>query len=482
MLASVVRDKLKEEFQLVHSGISTIQESANGFTETILLNINDVFGMPPVPSVETSFRPPTVDAATQTIPDSTTIIGNAINFANKSSIPAADDGDIGLEPNTGVDGVSNDACEEGVGAKQTSSDDDHLQSPQTENVLESPLDPALVFPNPTFSLGLTQEAVVVNTTDATVNQQIDQEVIDEGNLEVTDAEGDGCRKSKRQKVPTKALMGEYECDKGFLNRARKAVADAIYHGGNIDYSAKFAALMEKLKMPFEITTEKGNIWSNELYDVVQRENQVSAKVMDVLMFHTSSLLRSASSANQHASSVFMDTLFVSQFTKMYTKFSKHAKKESYKFSGSVVEMFTKLPGYADVVRIYFPFYLDKKYWVGICVDCGTWSVTVFDCNISQRTEYMMNKEVRPVALMFPYFLKQVGRQVGTRDCKAMAIERPRTIPQQKELNDSAVSSVLFIQAHAMGGIDACKCITPDVIDSHVERLVVTLYEASVGPL
>lgn len=204
--------------------------------------------------------------------------------------------------------------------------------------------------------------------------------------------------------------------------------------------------------------------------------------MDVLMFHTSSLLRSASSANQHSSSVFMDTLFVSQFTKMYTKFSKHAKKESYKFSGSVVEMFTTLPGYADVVRIYFPFYLDKKYWVGICVDCGTWSVTVFDCNISQRTEYMMNKEVRPVALMFPYFLKQVGTQVGTRDCKAMAIERPRTIPQQKELNDSAVSSVLFIQAHAVGGIDACKCITPDVIDSHVERLVVTLYEASVGPL
>ena len=95
---------------------------------------------------------------------------------------------------------------------------------------------------------------------------------------------------------------------------------------------------------------------------------------------------------------------------------------------------------------------------------------------------MMNKELRPFAMMFPYFLKQVGRKVGMRECKAMAIERPRSIPQQKEVTNSAVSSLLFIQAHAVGGLDACKCITPDVLGSYVERLLVSLYEASVGPL
>lgn len=200
------------------------------------------------------------------------------------------------------------------------------------------------------------------------------------------------------------------------------------------------------------------------------------------MFHTSSLFRSGSSLNYLAGPVFMDTQFVSQFTKLYSKFSKSSKKDNYKFSGEVTEMFMQLPAYADADRFYFPFCLDKTYWVGICVDCGTWSVTVFDCNISIRTDYMMNKEVRPLALMFPYLLKQVGRQVGTRDCKAMAIERPRSIPQQNEVKDSGVSSVFFIQAHAVRGIDACKCITPDVIASHVERLVVTLYEASLGLL
>lgn len=200
------------------------------------------------------------------------------------------------------------------------------------------------------------------------------------------------------------------------------------------------------------------------------------------MFHTSSLFRSPSSHKQQFSSVFMDTQFVSQFTKLYTKFSKVAKKDSYKFSSNVVDMFLQLPASGDAVRFYFPFYLDKKYWVGICVDCTTWSVTVLDCNIELRTEYMMNKEVRPLALMFPYFLKQLGREVGSRDCKPMAIDRPRNIPQQKEVTHSAVSSVIFIQAHAVGGVDACKCITPDVLDSMVEMLLVTLYEASGGPL
>ncbi|KAJ4893781.1 hypothetical protein Rs2_20575 [Raphanus sativus] len=464
LLASIVREKLKDDFQLLHGSISTIQESCNGFTETILVNINEVFGMvqdnaraiktlsdqiskfTPTPAVATVDsvppRPKVVNAGKQTIDDSTDIIGKAINFANRSSVISTDDVEMGSEPNTVAHGVTTDGCQEGGQGEQNTSEDEQLHPPQTATVAESPLDPALVFPNPTFSLGLTQEAVLVKNSNSNVNVETDQQVSEEDNhVDANIPEADGCRKSKRHKVLTKSLMAEYQCDKGFLNRARKAVADAIYKGGDIDYSAKFGALMEKMKKPFDLTTAKGTLQSTELKEVIERATQLSAKqVLKVL------------------------------------------EKDNYKFSGEVTEMFMQLPAYADADRFYFPFCLDKTYWVGICVDCGTWSVTVFDCNISIRTDYMMNKEVRPLALMFPYLLKQVGRQVGTRDCKAMAIERPRSIPQQNEVKDSGVSSVFFIQAHAVGGIDACKCITPDVIASHVERLVVTLYEASLGPL
>ncbi|KAL0802765.1 hypothetical protein Bca101_057941 [Brassica carinata] len=400
-LASLVKEKLKEDFQLLHGNISTIQESANGFTETILLNISEVYGVVQdcvgqistlssdirkfsatvAPLDQANRQPSVVDAGTQTIPDATTLISDAVNFVNRSTHSAAAI-------------MSNQAFRQII---------HHLNLLKMRIYvlyrLDSTLDPALLFPNPTFSLGLTQEARGGHPNHANVTDDTDQEGGDKAHVEATIEEAAlGCRQSKRHKVPTKSLMGEYEYDQGFLNRARKAVADAIYKGRNIDYSAKFAALMDKMKTPFDISTERGNIQSTELYEVVERATQLSTKVVDVLMFHTSTLFCAQSSPNQQPSSVFLDTQFVSEFTKLYTKFSK------------------------------------------------------------------------------------VGRQLGTRDSKAMEIERPRTIPQQNAVTQSAVSSVLFIQAHAVGGVDACKCFTPDVLDSQVEKLVVTLYEASVGPI
>ena len=67
----------------------------------------------------------------------------------------------------------------------------------------------------------------------------------------------------------------------------------------------------------------------------------------------------------------MDTQFVSQFTKLYTEFSKVSRKDSFKFTADVVDMFLQLSSYADAVRFYFPFFVDKKYWVAICVDCSS---------------------------------------------------------------------------------------------------------------
>lgn len=115
------------------------------------------------------------------------------------------------------------------------------------------LDPALLFPKPTFSLGLTQEARVVvdelvNATAGGGEEACDGANITDINLGANEV-ALGCRKSKRQKVPPKALLGNYECDRRFLNRARQAVADSKNPGGNIDYSAKFSILLDKLKTP-----------------------------------------------------------------------------------------------------------------------------------------------------------------------------------------------------------------------------------------
>lgn len=59
----------------------------------------------------------------------------------------------------------------------------------------------------------------------------------------------GCRNSKRHKALSSVLLGDYECDKRILNRASAAVVDPVNGGSSIDYSAKFAILLDKLKTP-----------------------------------------------------------------------------------------------------------------------------------------------------------------------------------------------------------------------------------------
>ncbi|KAG2285965.1 hypothetical protein Bca52824_045569 [Brassica carinata] len=266
----IVSEKLKDDFQLLHGAISTIQESANAFTETILANISEAFctvqdsvhQIAPLsvdirklavtvhvsPPDMTNNRPNVVDVGTQTVPDVPTIISDVINFANRSTQSVAAGGQNASNANTAVGGVTDNSGQPGFEA-------DH-----------STLDPALLFPNPTFSLGLTQEARLERLKHANVTINTGHEA------------PPACRKSKRQKVPTKSLLGEYECDKGFLNGARKVVTDAIYRRGNIDYSAKFAALMDKMTTPFEISTERGNIRSTQLYEIVERATQLSPQV------------------------------------------------------------------------------------------------------------------------------------------------------------------------------------------------------------
>lgn len=119
--------------------------------------------------------------------------------------------------------------------------------------IEQSLDPALLFPKPTFSLGLTQEErgvldKVVSTCVGGVDE-VGAVAISEDIQHENEEVAFGCRKSKRPKNPPKSLVGNYECDKRFLNIARQGVASSNNPGVNIDYSAKFSILLDKIKTP-----------------------------------------------------------------------------------------------------------------------------------------------------------------------------------------------------------------------------------------
>ncbi|KAF8110962.1 hypothetical protein N665_0077s0024 [Sinapis alba] len=221
----------------------------------------------------------------------------------------------------------------------------------------------------------------------------------------------------------------------------------------------------------DIDTEADHIvneFDMEVSQIVDRNCLLSAKVVDVLMHHTRSVYKSQASASQ---AVFLDTKFVAQLSRY-----------SFAFPASMCETVFPKTSTTLAEHYYFPFNLDKTHWVGICADTASWSIIVLDCNITLRSDALMTREVKKIAAMFPYLIRQAGKVGSSKDTKSMTVERPRSVPQNTAQYDSALTVVLLIQAHAVAGVEVCKCITPDVLDGEAERMVVKMYEDNFGPL
>ncbi|KAF8093209.1 hypothetical protein N665_0388s0010 [Sinapis alba] len=331
------------------------------------------------------------------------------------------------------------------------------------------LDQRLVFPKLTFSLGLTQEEPNKGNTSLEVENQESRDT------ELNKADGVGepepeapChlfKKSKRQKVVPKALVGDYECDKTFLTRAWEAHVAGNRAGENIDVAAKYSKLIEMLKCPFSFIVNGLKIEGKDLFVLVEKSSHLPPKVVDVLIHQTRSTYNTPTNQNSAIQSVFLDTKFV-------------VKKECFKFPPTLLDTFNAVCPNLEASRFYFPFNCDKKHWVGVCIDATTWVLQVLDCNCSIRNDVMMCKEMGAIAVMFPYLLRQAGKPINVKELKALSIDRPRMVPQIHNPFYSAVTAVLLIQAHAFGGVEVCRCITSNVLDAEVERLAVNIVEAN----
>ncbi|CAG7874340.1 unnamed protein product [Brassica rapa] len=340
----------------------------------------------------------------------------------------------------------------------------------------------LSFPDPSFSIGLTQ----MNKSNA---QDVDhvahpknlEEPLPESNV---DKEAPILnRKSKRAKVVPRNLVGDYQCDKRFLTRAWESFVNAICSTPSIDYAAKFALLLEVLGgSPFVIDFGGITVESSELSAIVDRSSHLPSTMMDVLIHHTRYVFLSNAEQMHSKNCVFLDTKFVSLLSKSFTKFSKTAKKDNFRFPPALCSFVAADLPIAEVNRFYFPFNFDKQHWVGVCVDVSLAQVIVLDCNTSLKTEAMVAADLRPITQMFPFIIRQAGKQLTAKEMKTLSIDRPRAVPQNSNLYESGITSVLLIQAHAVGGVDVCKCINQEVLDTEVQRVAVMMYEDNVAPL
>lgn len=170
----------------------------------------------------------------------------------------------------------------------------------------------------------------------------------------------------------------------------------------------------------------------------------------MLTHHTRSLFLSIPEQLQNKNFVFLDTKFVSVLGNSYTKFSKTQKKANVRFPAALCSFLTAECPIAEASRFYFPFNFDRQHWVGVCVDFSQSQVIVLDCNSSLKTDAMIAKDLCPVAQMFPYILRQAGKQLSAKELKPLTIDRPRCVPQNSCMFESGINSILLIQAHAVG--------------------------------
>ncbi|KAF8115524.1 hypothetical protein N665_0026s0067 [Sinapis alba] len=268
-------------------------------------------------------------------------------------------------------------------------------------------------------------------------------------------------KSKWQKVLPRALVGDYECDKTFLTRAWEVYVAGNHTRDKIDHAAKFSKLIEMLKIPFSFNVNGVKVDSKDLSVLVDKSSQLPAKVVDVLTHHIRSV-------------------YFSHTDHPPPTLSTSWTQKSFKFPPSLCESLIAASLNMEASRFYFPFNFDKTHWVGVCIDTTNWQLVVLDCNTSIHTDALLSKQMRPVSVMFPYVMRQVGKPIGAKELKAFAIDRPRTVPQNHNQFELAITAVLLIQAHTFGGVYVCKCITPNVLDAHVQRDATKIVEENHG--
>ncbi|KAJ4910421.1 hypothetical protein Rs2_05042 [Raphanus sativus] len=390
---------------------------------------------------------PGTENATPAIGGDTDMINEDTNITQKT--PAEDN--INVESHDDEQNVDVDESSDGE-PSEAGSEDEHMSSEDVETHIDDEAPPPVPEADQT-------NATEADQTDATIP----------------------IRKSTRLKAVTKSLVGVYHCDKLILNRFREAQLGAINKDTATDLLSKFSKLLNILKTTKSITVDGITVTNKDIQDLAGRGRALSSKMVDVLMHHSQVITSQLPNTSNRC--CFLNTKFVSILSKNYSRFNKCIRKDEFAFTPNAVEFLGDPEVQAfESSRFYLPFNFDRNYWTGLCVDSTTWTLTVLDCNASIRNDSAMTKELTPICQMFPYLLKQAGRNMCPRELRALTIERPRTIPQNLKTTDSGVMTALLMLAHAVAGLEACNYLTPEALDQEAKRLAVMIYEENTGSI
>ncbi|XP_009101877.2 uncharacterized protein LOC103828044 isoform X2 [Brassica rapa] len=280
------------------------------------------------------------------------------------------------------------------------------------------------------------------------------------------------RKSKRTRI-LPPLFNDYQCDPKIKAFSREGTLTTT--SNNIDEI--YMAMRERAGDSRVYTVANGmSVTTDELNEIVDRNQQMTPKVMDVLMYYIS-LDRNRKGSHQ-SKIAFYDTNFPALLMKQHGRLTKTAIKDRHrmKYDEAVVKHFIGGSTPDDVYDcIYFPFFIDKQHWVGVSLDLSRGAVQILDCNHGFRSESMMKKDFTPITVVVPHILATSTGNKSADARKPYQMVRVNCVPHNSNSTDAGATTVLLIQAHAANGADGCKDVTPETISSGAKHLAVLVY-------
>lgn len=184
--------------------------------------------------------------------------------------------------------------------------------------------------------------------------------------------------------------------------------------------------------------------NSKYLSIMQPPHLYITQVLDIFTRLVRSMFDNQVTAKGDNTSRFLDSQFAAMLLGNYPKFKKVKPKGQVNFLRKSYSFVT------TATRLYLPFNLDKKHWIGLCVDFTTSKIYVFDCNSGLQTNTALGKELLSISEKFIFLMKQCGASDVVVD-KPLAVEKIKGVAQNTNPANAGITTSLLIQTHALFG-------------------------------
>ncbi|CAH8267557.1 unnamed protein product [Arabidopsis lyrata] len=277
-----------------------------------------------------------------------------------------------------------------------------------------------------------------------------------------------------------------------------AEAGEVSSGGNdlveaVEFasSAKFKKLVDLLTPTIELDFGDGLVLNEfEMRAVATSIPPDNPKVMDVCVSVLRESLFKSVDPTTDPRADMLPCKFNGSLALMYSKFKKCRRKDTFEFDAdllsSVTARFTShgRKWLESIDFLYSPFNIDKNRWIAVMVDLPSHSLSLFDSTADVRRGSRLKPELDFICDMFPYLVRKLGANdlMTSYPLHPLAFVRHTTVAQATARANTGMLSILFMEAHALGGFEELDRVNESGVRERAEQLAVELYEYCCGDI